>query len=222
VTASDVFSTDHHLEKRCRRLPREHDRVAHAMASVLGPGSLSLAELYAARLDGELFSVDERFSPVDEADTAWLRATALRSVTGTRMIAEVDSALWIHGLRALPPAVHTMCVARSDRIKFPPSRRFVLREVTHSPGDVAEVAGLRVTVPARILYDLAFAEQPGTPGSALALLARWPELCDTCARRIADAPNLPGKGMALRRLAEWNAGADAVPQAQPALARYTS
>jgi hypothetical protein len=169
-----------------------------------------------------LFSVDERFSPVDEADTAWLRATALRSIAGTRMIAEVDSALWIDGLSPLPPAVHTMCVARSDRIKFPPSRRFVLREVTHAPGDVVEVAGLRVTVPARILYDLAFAERPGATGSALALLARWPELCDSCARRVADAPNLPGKGMALRRLAEWKADADAVSQPQPALTRYTS
>lgn len=192
------------------------------MASILGPGSLSLAELYAARLDGELFSVDERFSPVDEADTTWLRAAALRSVAGTRMIAEIDSALWIHGLRAVPPAVHTMCVGRSDRIKFPPSRRFVLREVTHAPGDVAEVAGLRVTVPARILYDLAFAEQAGAAGSASALLTRWPELCETCARRVADAPNLPGKGTALRRLAEWKAGVDAVSQAQPALTRYTS
>jgi hypothetical protein len=197
------------------------------MASVLGPGTLSVAELHAARLDGELYAVDERFSPVDEAETAWLRAAAMRSLAGTRMIAELDSALWIHGLLAHPPAVHTVCVARSDRIKFPPSRRFVLREVTHAAGDTTEIAGLRVTVPGRVLYDLAFAEAADAARHANGLIVRWPQLADACARRIADAPNLPGKGVALRRLALWIAAADParerfVSERQPALTRYTS
>jgi hypothetical protein len=203
--------------------------MARAMASVLGPGTLSVAELHAARLDGELYAVDERFSPIDEAETAWLRATAMRSLAGTRMIAELDSALWIHGLLAHPPAVHTVCVARSDRIKFPPSRRFVLREVTHSAGDTTEIAGLWVTVPGRILYDLAFAETAGAARRAGSLLIRWPQLADACTRRIADAPNLPGKGAALRRLALWAVAADpdgerpgSVSECQPALTRYTS
>jgi hypothetical protein len=203
--------------------------MARAMASVLGPGTLSVAELHAARLDGELYAVDERFSPIDEAETPWLRATAMRSLAGTRMIAELDSALWIHGLLAHPPAVHTVCVARSDRIKFPPSRRFVLREVTHAAGDTTEIAGLRVTVPGRILYDLAFAEASDAARRAGGLLVRWPQLADACARRIADAPNLPGKGVALRRLALWAAAADpdgerpgSVSERQPALTRYTS
>ena len=213
-----------------RDASREHGGMARAMASVLGPGPLSVAELHAARLDGELYTVDERFSPVDEAETAWLRATAMRSVAGTRMIAELDSALWIHGLLAYPPAVHTVCIARSDRIKFPPSRRFALREVTHAPGDITEIAGLRVTVPGRILYDLAFAESADAALRAHGLLVRWPDLADACARRIAAAPNLPGKGMALRRLALWAAAPagrrerqeQVSPADQPALTRYTS
>lgn len=209
------------------------------MASVLGPGALALAELYAARLDGELFSIDERFSPVDEADTTWLRATALRSVAGIRMIAELDSALWVHGLLAFPPRVHTMCVGRSDRVKFPPSPRFSLREVTHAASDTAEIAGLRVTVPARILHDLAFREQLGTAEAARRILARWPQLAESCSRRIGGAPNLPGKGLALRRIAAWSSwvgDGDAQPSIalaplptpqgastpQPALTRYTS
>ena len=213
--------------------------MTHAMASVLGPGALALAELYAARLDGELFSIDERFSPVDEADTIWLRATALRSIAGIRMIAELDSALWVHGLLAFPPRVHTMCVARSDRVKFPPSPRFSLREVTHAAGDTAEIAGLGVTVPARILHDLAFREQRGTAEAARRILARWPQLAESCSRRIADAPNLPGKGLALHRIATWSSSVGDVdprpspalepalasqpaPTRQPALTRYTS
>ena len=177
--------------------------MAHAMASVLSPDPLPLAELHAARLDGELFTVDERFSPVDEVETAWLRARALRSVAGSRMIAELDSAMWVHGLLALPPSIHTMCVPRSDRVKFPPSPRFALREVTHEYGDTAEIAGLRVTVPARILYDLAFVDREDDGAAALSIVERDPQLVLACARRISQTPNLPGKGRALSRLEEW-------------------
>ena len=191
--------------------------MAHSMASVLSPGALPLAELHAARLDGELFTIDERFSPVDEVETAWLRARALRSVAGTRMIAELDSALWVHGLLPVVPSIHTMCVPRSDRLKFPPSPRFVLREMTHEPGDTMEIAGLRVTVPARILHDLALVEREDVVGAARSILGRHPELAHECARRISDTPNLPGKGRALRRLEEWD-----VSDSQPALTRYTS
>jgi hypothetical protein len=173
------------------------------MASVLGPGRLSVAELHAARLDGELYGLDERFSPVDEPDTSWHRATALRSVAGTRMIAELYSALWIHGLAALPPAVHTMCVGRSERVKFGPSPRFTVREMGHVAGDTVEIAGLLVTVPARILYDLAFVDEERASADARRILDRWPQLAPQCSVRIRDARNLPGKGAALRRLAEW-------------------
>lgn len=172
------------------------------MASVLGPGSLAIAELHAARLDGELFCIDERFSPVDEADTNWLRATALRSLVGKRLVAELDSALWIHGLSPAPPPVHTMCVLRSDRVKFAPSPRFTLREITHAPGDTVMIAGLAVTVPARVLYDLAFIER-SDPRAAHRILSRWPSLAAECARRVRAAQNLPGKCLALERLAAW-------------------
>lgn len=211
--------------------------MAHAMASVLGPGPLSVAELHAARLDGELYALDERFSPVDEVDTSWQRATALRSVAGSRMVAELRSALWIHGLRAFPPSVHTMCVGRSERVKFRPSPRFAVREMGHVPGDTVEIAGLLVTVPARILYDLAFLDGEREAADAGRILDRWPQLARSCIGRIRDARNLPGKGAALRRLAGWrrDSGIDEQVQTvatasagvrkvavQPALTRYTS
>ncbi len=177
--------------------------MANAMASVLAPGVLGVAELSSARLDGELYCVDERFAPVDEVDATPLRATALRGEAGPRLIAELQSALWVHGVRAFPPVVHTMCVARSERLKFSPGPRFVVREMTHAPGDVAELAGLRVTVPARILYDLAFAPGTVVDRDALELLARWPQLSRECAERIAGVRNLPGKTAALQRLEKW-------------------
>lgn len=191
------------------------------MASVLRPGGvLAVAELNAARLDGELFAVDEAFAPVDEVDDTRLRATALLELIGTRLIAELDSALWIHGIRTLPPPLHRVCVSRSDRLKFAPSPRFVVREVTHSPHDVERVGELRVTAPARILFDLSVLGGDQTPRDAAALIERWPQLATECVARVEEAPNLPGKIAALARLREWMAEAGVTRQ--PALTRYTS
>ena len=189
--------------------------MAQAMASVLhGDGVLGVAELTAARLDGEVFRVDEAFAPVDEVEGPALRGAALRGLTGTRLIAELDSALWILGVRPGVPALHRVCVTRCDRMKFAPSPRFVVREVTLSADDVSEVGGMRVTVPARILFDLALAGGPRAEEDAAVLLARWPSCLDDCAGRLGNVRNLPGKNAALARLASW-AG-------QPALTRYTS
>jgi hypothetical protein len=175
------------------------------MASVLRSDVLSLAELHAARLDGELFSVDEYFSPVDEVETLWLRAEALRLAAGTRMIAELATAAWLHGARAMPPTLHTMCVPRSDRMKVPPAPRYVVREVTHTTADIATVRGLRVTVPARTLFDLALTRTRGADDDARGILERWPGLAAECTERITLARNLPGKVAALRRLESWAA-----------------
>jgi hypothetical protein len=185
------------------------------MASVLRPGGvLAVAELSAARLDGEVFCVDEAFAPVDEVDCGGLRALAMLELTGTRMIAELDSALWINGIHPAPPSVHRVCVARTDRMKFAPSPRFVVREVTLRPGDVESISGMRVTVPARILFDLAVLGGSDSSSDAAALLERWPTCLHACVSRVEKTRNLPGKNAALARLREWTA--------QPALTRYTS
>lgn len=191
------------------------------MASVLCPGGvLAVAELNAARLDGELFAVDEAFAPVDEVDDTRLRASALSELIGTRLIAELDSALWIHGIRSLPPALHRVCVSRSDRLKFAPSPRFVVREVTHGPCDIERIGELRVTTPARILFDLSVLGGEQAPRDASGLLQRWPHLATECVERVEAAPNLPGKIAALARLREWMA--DVGEPRQPVLTRYTS
>ena len=185
------------------------------MASVLRPGrALGVAELSAARLDGEVFEIDEAFAPVDEAEGIVLRALALRGVTTPRMIAELDSALWIRGIRFRPPAVHRVCVSRTDRIKFAPSPRLIVREVMHEPRDVEHVAGMRVTVPARILFDLALLAPSRVDDDARSIIERWPEAVDGCLNRLERTRNLPGKRVAFQRIDRWTG--------QPALTRYTS
>ncbi|MHA7986568.1 type IV toxin-antitoxin system AbiEi family antitoxin [Rathayibacter sp. CAU 1779] len=183
--------------------------MSNAMAAVLGPGVLPLAELCAARLDGELFAIDERFAPVDEPDGVWLRAAALRALVGGRFIAELDSALWVHGLHPSPPPMHTMCVTRADRIKFAPSPRVAVREIAHAPGDLEVIAGLRVTTTSRVLFDLAFMEGRDASAEAMRLLAAHPELMSACLGRVADSPKVPGKTAAMARLIEWKRSVDA-------------
>ena len=177
--------------------------MARAMASLLSRQDLGLAELHAARLDGELFAVDERFAPLDEVDSPHLRASALRQLGGDRLIAELGSALWIRGLRSQAPRVHRVCVPREDRMKFPPSARFVVREITHRPGDAERIAGMLVCVPSRILYDLALVGGAEAAMDARLLLSTHPELGAECAARLRGAYNLPGKRDALARLVSW-------------------
>ena len=173
------------------------------MASVLTPGVLAVAELSSARLDGELYGLDEAFVPVDEVESSRTRASVLRGIAGTRLIAELDSALWVRGVTDRPPRVHTMCVARANRVKFPPSPRILVREVGHEIGDVEPIGGLPVTAPGRILYDLAFVDDRDRRADAVPLLRRFPEIADACAQRVADARSVPGKVQAMARIVEW-------------------
>jgi len=181
-----------------------------AMASVLTPGVLTVAELCSARLDGELFAVDEAFAPVDEAESAWMRAGVLRGVTGGRLTAELDSALWVRGVVARAPSRHTMCVARSNRLKFAPSPRIAVREMGHEPGDVEVIAGLCVTMPGRILFDLALLDGEERARDAVALMLRFPEIVEPCVRRVDEARSVPGKLRGEDRLRRWRIGAEEI------------
>jgi len=121
---------------------------------VLGAADLPLAELGAARLDGELFPLDEGFCPIDEPDRPALRAAALRPLVPPGAVVERASALWVHGALPRPPARHTLCVPADARIGTRHAIRLRVRECRLSPDDVAEIAGLRLVTPLRAAVDL--------------------------------------------------------------------
>jgi hypothetical protein len=176
--------------------------MAASLAPVLAPGILGVAELHAARLDGEVFLVDECFAPIDEVDSPWLRARALACIVPPRHVAELDSALWIHSIRARPPSLHRLAVPRNDRAKYPPSIRCVVREIDHAPHESVIISGLAVTTLERTLFDLAMAGGD-RDADVLALLARSPGAGKACMNRLTASVKLPGKLDALGRLERW-------------------
>jgi hypothetical protein len=125
------------------------------LARVLHPGDLPLAELHAARLDGELVAVDEAFAPIDEADDALTRARSLAAACPPRLVAEQHTAAWIWGATLDPPTPHQLCSSTSARARPPAPLRCVVREVVIDPDEAVVLAGLRVTTPLRTVTDLA-------------------------------------------------------------------
>ena len=124
------------------------------LPSSLTPADLPLAELAAARLDGELFTLAGAWCPVDACDGAQTRADAIARFVPARAVAERLTAAWIFGL-APEPAQHQFCVAIGARTHKPDDAAVHLREVRLEATDTQTIGLLRVTTPLRTARDLA-------------------------------------------------------------------
>lgn len=127
--------------------------------AVLTAGTLPPAELAAARLDGELFPVDESWVCADEPDRAELRAAALgallpRSHASARLVMMGLTAAWLHGATNAPPWQHEVCARSGERASLWLPPRFTLRELSVADDDECRIGGLRVTTPVRTAFDL--------------------------------------------------------------------
>ena len=174
------------------------------LTRVLGAADLPLAELCAARLDGDVYAVDDCFAPVDEVDEVGLRALALGRIAPARVIAERLTALWIYGVLPAPPPRHTLCIASATRARVPPSARWIVRECVLRPGDVRLIGSTPVVSPLHAAVDvLRSAERYGDEER------RWvAELMSygrfeppACAEHIRRSPSAPGTKRARQRLA---------------------
>jgi hypothetical protein len=169
---------------------------------VLGALDLPAAELNAARLDGEVFALDECFCPIDEIEQSVHRARALAAILPARLIAEQRTAAWIFGVLDRPPTRHQVCADIDARTR-PPSVRIGVREVVLADGDVLTLGGMRVTTPLRTTVDLArfspvFAGDELTIIRALAAIGHF-GLAE-CGAMLERGRNLPAKRRALSRL----------------------
>ncbi|TFB55612.1 hypothetical protein [Cryobacterium tagatosivorans] len=179
------------------------------LAPVLTPDDLPLAELCAARLDGEVYPLVDSWCPVDEVDGPVVRALAAGQLVPPRAIAERMTAAWVYGLVA-EPGRHQFCVDHGARTHVPPSQRLQLREVHCAAEETRVIAGLRVTTPLRTVVDLARSPAPGAAGTdaepglvaLLAALLRLGGFADAdAAEQLCRRQNLPHKVIALARLA---------------------
>lgn len=172
---------------------------------------LSLAELTAARLDGDVVGLGEAFAPADLVETAVLRASSLTSlINGMRDAAFAGmSAAWIHGAGDAAPEPHEVQSASGRRLRAPVTRRIIVHDPILHPADVQRLGGIAVTTPERTLIDLLRwpVTLPERHDWARLLVQADPALLGRTAVRLADMRHGPGH----HRIAQFLAAHGAEP-----------
>jgi len=173
------------------------------LPAVLSNLDLPYPELQAARLDGEVFGIDECFSPIDEIELCEHRARSLSLRLAPKLIAEQRTAAWIYGALDIPPSVHELCAQIHARIRPSSLVRLALREVVIDESDLQEIGGMRVTTPLRTVVDLArFSTrfEPVERSIIFQLMSIADFGIDQCVAMLDRRRNLPGKRAALERI----------------------
>lgn len=163
---------------------------------------LPYAELTAARLDGDVFSVNLSFFAIDELETPALRAASLRAHVPAHLTAERATAAWIWGAADAPPAVHEFCSGLEARGRAGGPLAMTVREVVIDEDETRVLAGLRVTDPPRTLLDLLRFASLFDPVVAGRLAGLADLGADACAAALEARRNLPFRRRAVARLAE--------------------
>jgi AbiEi antitoxin C-terminal domain len=174
------------------------------LTAVLSRFEFPAPELRALVLDGEAFAVDDCVAPVDEIAGPALRAAALAAELPIRLIAEQHSAAWIWGAQPSPPERHEVCADITARTRPALGTLLSVREVVLLHDDTATLGGLVITTPMRTAIDLArfVADWNDTEAEIVrALLSLGQSTILDCARVMNRRRNLPGKKLALERLA---------------------
>jgi hypothetical protein len=174
------------------------------LPSVLFHSDLPQAELHAAKLDGELYRVDQCFSPIDEIESRLLRARALFLTIPPRLIVEQRSAAWVYGAARLPTR-HQFCADITARVRPATIVALSVREVVIDEEDLEHIAGLAVTTPVRTVVDLArnslsFDDVELDVIGSLMRIERFG--LEECRAVLDRRRNLPHKTLAVERIGE--------------------
>ncbi|WP_438855593.1 type IV toxin-antitoxin system AbiEi family antitoxin [Agromyces sp. M3QZ16-3] len=191
------------------------------LPSVLDVDDLPLAELCAARLDGEVMRIGAGWCPIDEPDLPGLRAASVAPRLPPPFVIERRSAAWVHGALPTPPPIAECCVPHSERVatrSLPAD--MLLREVAIEAVDIVVISHIRCTTLHRTVYDLVRDPAAGrdTVDIVARLLAVDRSAGGAVRARLEGAHRLPHKAAALARLTS----AETLATAQPSLTRYTS
>lgn len=181
---------------------------------VLSPFDLPTAELQAARLDGELFRIDDAYAPIDEIEQPTHRASSLKAGLPERLIAEQHTAAWVWGVLARPPLHHEFCVPHAARVRSPSGGWLRVREVVIQQSDITVLDGMPVTAPLRTAVDIArFSVHFGKAEAMIIseLMQRFGFTLADCQHHMNSRRNLPGKLLACARLQISSDGATLSP-----------
>lgn len=162
--------------------------------------SLSLAELSAARLDGDVVELGEAYIPADAVETRALRAGSLTSLVGDAYAATHVSAAWIHGALHDPPRRHTVQRAVPRRLHRRFGHRVTYRDLCVEAADLWRIGGVWVTEPVRTLADLARVDDEEHRSAARMLAACDPGLAERAVDLLQRRGSLPHKRAAVAML----------------------
>ncbi|QAY73904.1 hypothetical protein ET445_11685 [Agromyces protaetiae] len=172
------------------------------LPSVLGTDDLPLAELYAARLDGDVVQLFGAFVPIDEPDLPPLRAQLAAHEAPAGVILDRWSAAWVHGASDLPPAAHEFCVPIDARGTTRPGTRRIRQVVLHDP-DIVVIGGVRCLSYERTAIEIArdlAADDDDVLNALHVLCAASPTLWGRLRTRIDEWERLAYKRRVLERL----------------------
>ena len=173
------------------------------MRSLLTLRDLSIAELTAMRLDGDIVAVGTCFAPLDDVPDVSQRAASLREYADGRLVAERGSAAWVWGAQFPAPSPVELCTAPGERFARAPSLDMVVREVVIARDEITVVEGAAITTPARTVADLV-RFTPTWNAEQSELIRRLLEATGTSlgdVERARDRYKLTHRRRALRRLA---------------------
>lgn len=183
-------------------------RMPRLLPIVLTDSDLPVPELLAARLDGEVYSVGTAWAPIDEIDDPLHRAVTLATDVHGRLIAEQLTAAWVWGALPTTPGHLQLCASIGARVTRRSTPWSTVREVVIADADIVTLGPIAVTSTMRTIVDLLrfFPRFDARErGVIRALMSAGHHSTRECAIEIDSRRNLPGKRLALARLAGVNA-----------------
>ncbi|MET0853885.1 MAG: hypothetical protein ABWY30_04595 [Microterricola sp.] len=176
---------------------------------LIGTATLSIAELSAARLDGELYPLAEMFCPVDLPPFPAVRAAGLAAELPEHAFVERLSAAWLHGALAEPPRPPQFALPSGIGARPRRPRAYAMRQVVIAERELAVIGGCRVTTPARTLVDVLLDDELSTERAiaVAAAIAATAGLSPAAARSaLRSRYRLPNTALAEERIRRWAGG----------------
>lgn len=166
----------------------------HPAFLYLAGSALTIAELTAARIDGDLFEIGEGYIPADLIEARGTRASSIASIIPIDTAASGPTAAWIHGAGDAPPAIHHVRRAVSRRIRSDRRARIVLHDTSVPSTDLEVLGGVLVMTPTRTMVDLALGlHRDESLMRWIVLLAEVDEaLIDAAIHHIEGLARVPG------------------------------
>nr|WP_201469795.1 type IV toxin-antitoxin system AbiEi family antitoxin [Microbacterium hydrocarbonoxydans] len=166
----------------------------HPAFLYLAGSALTVAELTAARIDGDLFEIGDGYIPADLVEARSTRASSIAHLIPIDTAASGPSAAWIHGAGDAPPAIHHVRRAVERRIRSTRRARIVLHDTSVASTELEVLGGVLVMTPARTMVDLALGlHRDESLMRWLVLLSEVDEtLIDAAIRHIERLARVPG------------------------------